>query len=153
MLKTKLQEELRLSMLSRNTEKTSVLRMLLSALNYYEIQKGGAGYTASDEDVLAVITKDANQHKDSIEQFIKANRLDLAKKEESELKLLKAYLPEQMPESEIRKLVDDAIAQTGAHSIQDIGEVMGVLMSKVKGKADGGLVSRIVKEKLAKSFS
>jgi len=148
MLKKKLQEELKQSMLARNVLKTSVLRMLLSALNYYEIQKGGAGYEATDEDVLSVIQKEAKQRRDSIEEFKKANRMELVDKETKELEMLQAYLPRQMSEEEIKSLVKDSINQTGAKTIADMGKVMGILMPKVKGKADGGLVSKIVKESL-----
>ena len=146
--KQKLQDELKESMLSRNELKTSVLRMLLSAINYYEIQKGGAGYTATQEDVLSVIQNQAKQRRDSIEQFTNAGRKELADKEQKELQLLNAYLPEQMGEEEITKLVREAITQTGASSIADLGKVMGALMPKTKGKADGALVSGIVKREL-----
>lgn len=149
MNKQKLQEELKQSMLSKNELKTSVLRMLLSAVNYYEIQKGGAGYDATDEDILSVIQSQAKQRKDSIEQFQKAGRQELADKETKELEILNSYLPEQMGEEEIRSLVKEAVAQTGASGMQDMGKVMGALMPKVKGKADGGLVSSIVKEALS----
>lgn len=150
MLKQKLQQDLKESMLAKNAEKTSVLRMVLSALNYYEIQKGGANYEATDEDVLAVIQKEAKQHRDSIEQFTSANRPELVEKEERELKILQTYLPQQMSEEEIRTLVKQAIAETGITNIQEMGKLMGVLMPKVKGKADGGVVSKIVKEELSK---
>ena len=149
MNKQKLQEELKQSMLSKNELKTSVLRMLLSAVNYYEIQKGGAGYDATDEDILSVIQAQAKQRKDSIEQFQKAGRQELADKETKELEILNSYLPEQMGEEEIRSLVKEAVAQTGASGMQDMGKVMGALMPKIKGKADGGLVSSIVKEALS----
>lgn len=149
MNKQKLQEELKQSMLARDELKTSVLRMLLSAINYYEIQKGGAGYEASEEDVLSVIQKEAKQRRDSIEQFKNAGRQELADKEQKELEMLEVYLPEQMSEGEIKKLVKEAISQTGAASMQDIGKVMGALMPKVKGKADGNLVNKIVRESLS----
>jgi len=148
MTKQQLQNELKESMLARNELKTSVLRMLISAINYHEIQKGGAGYKATEEDVLSVVEKQIKQRKDSIEQFEKAERQELAEKEKKELEMLLKYMPEQMSEDEVKKLVDEAIAQTGAKSIQEMGEVMGVLMSKTKGKADGSLVSKIVREEL-----
>ena len=148
MSKKELQEELKQSMLARNELKTSVLRMLLSAINYYEIQKGGAGYTATDEDVTTVVQKEAKQRKDSIEQFGKAGRQDLVDKETKELEILKTYLPEQMSNEEIKKLVIETIKEAGATSMQDMGKVMGALMHQTKGKADGSLVSRIVKESL-----
>ena len=105
MLKQKIRDELKQSMLARTELKTSVLRMLLSAINYYEIQKGGAGYEATDEDVLAVIQKEAKQRRDSIAEFTKANRPELANKEAEELKMLQVYLPQQMPEHQIREIV------------------------------------------------
>jgi uncharacterized protein len=148
MLKQKLQDDLKQSMLARDELKTSTLRMLKSAIGYYEIEKGGAGYEATDEDVLLVINKQAKQRKDSIEQFNAAGRQELSEKEMKELAILQAYLPEQMGEEEIRKLVDEAIAQTGASGPSEMGKVMAALMPKVKGKADGSLVSAIVKEKL-----
>ncbi|OGH37506.1 MAG: hypothetical protein A3B44_02845 [Candidatus Levybacteria bacterium RIFCSPLOWO2_01_FULL_38_21] len=159
MQKKDLQEELKQSMLAKDRMKTSVLRMLLSAINYYEIQKGlprrtqvkvgGAGYEANDEDVTAVIQKEIKQHNDSIEQFKKAGRQDLTDKETKELEILKNYLPQQMGEAEIKSLVEQTISQTRASSIQDMGKVMGVLMPKLKGAADGNLVSEIVKEELS----
>ena len=148
MTKKDLQEQLKQSMLSRDELKTSVLRMLLSAINYYEIQKGGAGYEATDEDVLTVIGNQAKQRKDSIEQFKAAGRQELADKEQKELELLSVYLPAQMSDEEITKLVKEAISQTGASSMQDIGKIMGFLMPKIKGKADGNLVNTIVKKEL-----
>lgn len=151
MTKQQLREDLKQSMLAKNELKTSVLRMLLSALNYYEIQKGGAGYEASEEDVLSVIQKEAKQRNDSIEQFKNAGRQDLADKEQKELEILQAYLPAQMSEEEIRNIVKEIIQQTEASSIADIGKVMGALMPKVKGKADGSLVSKIVREELTTS--
>lgn len=149
MTKQQLQTDLKNAMLAKDVVRTSTLRMLLSAINYYEIQKGGAGYEANDEDTLAVIQKEAKQRKDSIEQFQSAGRQDLVEKETVELKMLETYLPEQMGEEEVKKLVTEAIQQTGAASLQDIGKIMGVLMPKVKGKADGNMVNRFVKEALS----
>lgn len=150
MTKQQLKDELKQAMLARDTETTSVLRMLISAIGYDEINKGGAGYEATEEDVMSVIQKEAKQHRDSIEQFKNAGRNDLVEKEECELKLLEKYLPAQMGEDEVRKLVIDAVAKSGATSPNDMGKVMGILMPQVKGKADGGLVSKIVREELNK---
>lgn len=147
--KQKLQQELKESMLAKNELRTSVLRLLLSAINYYEIQKGGAGYVATEEDVLSVIGAQAKQRRDSIEEYKKANRPELADKESKELEILSAFLPEQMGEDEITKLVKEAISQTQASTMQDMGKVMGALMPKVKGKADGNLVSSIVRKELS----
>lgn len=150
MTKQDLQQQLKESMLAKSVEKTSVLRMLISAITYYEIQKGGAGYSATDEDVMTVIQKEAKQRKDSISEYAKANRQDLVDKEKSELELLQGYLPQQMSEEEIRKLVQQAISETGATSVQDMGKVMGKLVPQTKGKADGAVVSQIVRETLQK---
>lgn len=149
MTKQQLQEELKQAMLAKEETKKSVLRMLISAIGYFEIQKGGAGYEATEEDVQIVIQKEVKQRRDSIEQYTSGGRQDLADKEKTELHILEAYLPEQMSEEEITRLVEEAIAQTGASSPTDMGKVMGALMPKTKGKADGSVVSRIVKEKLA----
>lgn len=149
MTKKDLQNQLKSSMLAKTAEKTSVLRMLISAIGYYEIQKGGAGYEATQEDVMTIIQREVKQRKDSIDQFSKAGRQDLVDKETAELKMLETYLPEQMSEEEIRTLVNQAIEQSGAKNMQDIGKVMGALMPKVKGKVDGGLVNKIVREKLS----
>lgn len=150
MLKQQLHDELKRSMIARDELKKSVLRMLLTAITYYEINKGGAGYEATDEDVMSVIDKQVKQRKDSIEQFEKAGRQELADKEKEEMALLAVYLPKQLTEEEIKLLVKDAIAEVGATAPSDMGKVMGFLSPKIKGKADGGLVSRIVRESLAK---
>lgn len=151
MTKQDLQNELKTSMLARDELRTSVIRLLLSAINYYEIQKGGAGYIATDEDVLSVIQKEVKQRKDSIEQFKQANRQELVDKETKELEILQTYLPEQMAESEIKSIVEQTIKEVGASSITDMGKVMGTLTPKLKGKADMGTVSRMVKESLSSS--
>lgn len=148
MLKQQLRDELKKAMLDKDAFTLSVIRMLISAITYYEIEKGGAGYEATDADVLTVIEKQVKQRKDSIEQFEKAGRQELADKEKAEMALLQKYLPEQMTEDEIRQAVQDAITQTGASTPQDMGKVMSALMPKTKGKADGSLVSKIVREKL-----
>ncbi len=149
MLKQDLKDQLKQSMLARDELRTSTLRMLLSALSYFEINKGGAGYEATDEDVLAVIQKEVKQRRDSIEQFKAGGRDEMAEKEQRELDILSVFLPEQMSEEEIKTLVKEAITTTGASTPQDMGKVMGYLSPKIKGKADGGVVSRIVREQLS----
>jgi len=144
-----LKDDLKASMLARDTEQTSVLRMIISAVQYYEINKGGAGYSATDEDVMNVIQAQAKQRRDSIEQFTTGGRPELAEKEQQELDMISKYLPTQMTEEEIRTLVTQTIASTGTSSPADMGKVMGALSPQTKGKADGGLVSKIVREQLA----
>jgi len=149
MLKQTLQEDLKQSMLAKDAPKTSTLRMLISAISYYEINKGGAGYVATDEDVLSVIGREIKQRNDAIEQFMTAAREDLAAQELKEKSFLEVYLPEQMSEEDIRRIVAEAITKSTATTPQDMGKVMAVLMPQVKGKADGTLVSKIVKESLS----
>jgi uncharacterized protein len=171
MTKAELKEELKQSMLAKDAEKTSVLRLVLSSLKNFEMKKdeeeyekkleeaGGdsdkvhidesnTNYEATEEDIEAVLQKEAKQRRDSIEQFKSGGRDELAEKETSELKLIESYLPAMMSEEEVSKLVDEAIKQTEAASSSDMGKVMGALMPKVKGKADGSLVSKLVREKL-----
>ena len=148
MLKDKIQEDLKQAMLAKDEERLSVIRMLKSAIQYYEIQKGGAGYEATDEDVIDVIGREIKKRKESIEMYRNAGRNELAEKEESELKTLQTYLPEQLSEEQIRILVEEAVAQTAASTIQDMGKVMGVLMPRGKGKADSSFVSNLVRQKL-----
>lgn len=150
MLKQTLKDQLKESMLAKDELRTAVIRFILSGVTYYEIQKGGAGYEATDEDVMTVINKEVKQRKDSIDQYEKANRQDLADKEKAELAILQTYLPEQMSEEEVKKYVDEAVATSGASTPQDMGKVMAILMPKVKGKADGSLISRLVREALVK---
>ena len=147
--KSKLQNELKESMLAKNEVKTSVLRMLLASLKNYEIQKGGAGYEATEDEIIQVTTKEAKQRKDSIEEYKKANRQELVDKEQNELEILEGYLPEQMGEDEIKSIIDTTISETGATTIADMGKVMGTLTPKLKGKADMGKVSGMVREKLS----
>ncbi len=149
MLKDKIQEDLKEAMLSHDEQKLSTIRMLKSALQYFEIQKGGAGYEATDEDVVEVVGREIKKRKESIEMFEKGGRQELADKEKNEMTVLQSYLPEQLTESEVRDLIEQAISQTGASSMQDMGKVMGVLSQQIKGKADGGFVSSIVREKLS----
>lgn len=149
MLKDKIQEDLKSAMLAKDEDKLSTIRMLKSALQYYEIQKGGAGYSANDEDVLDVVGKEIKKRREAIEMFVKGGRQESADKEKKELELLQSYLPEQMSEDEIRSLVEETVTTLGASTMQDMGKVMGALSQKTKGKADGQLVSSIVREKLS----
>ena len=149
-LKEEIAQNLRRSMLDREELKTSVLRMLTSSIKNYEIAKSGAGYEASDDEVLGVIQKEIKQRQDSIESFRIGNREEMADKEEAEMKILQGYLPPQMTEGELRTLVKGAVSSSGATSITQMGQVMGIMMPQVKGKADGTLVSKMVKEELSK---
>lgn len=146
--KAKLQQELIAAMKAADEVKKSTIRMLISSINYYQIEKGGAGYEATPEDVLTVIEKEAKKRRDSISEYEKAGRQDLVDKETAELKILETYLPEKMSEDEVMKIVEETISETGASSMADMGKLMGVLNGKLKGKADMGMVSNLVRVKL-----
>ncbi len=146
--KKALQQELIAAMKAGDETKKSTIRMLISSINYYQTEKGGAGYEATPEDILTVVEKEAKKRRDSITEYEKAERQDLVDKETAELKILEAYLPEKMPEDEVAKIVEETISETGVTSIADMGKLMGALNGKLKGKADMGIVSEIVKSKL-----
>lgn len=144
-------------MIERKDMVVSVLRMLSAAILNKEKEKqyklsreAGEPQKASlsDEETVDVIAGEIKKIKDSIVLFEKGQRADLVKKAREEIGILQAYLPEQMTEEEVKALVEETIAKTGASSIKDMGKVMAGLMPKVRGKADAGLVSRIVKESL-----
>lgn len=127
--------------------KATVLRGLKSDLKYAQIEKKTA---LGDPEVLDVLASSAKKRRESIEQYQAAGRQDLVAKESFELDLIQSYLPDQLSETEIRQIVADAIAETGANSPAQMGAVMKVVMPKVKGRADGKLVNRLVQEFLAK---
>lgn len=149
MLAEKLQNDLKDAMRAKDEQRLSIIRMLKSAIQYYEIQKGGAGYTATDDDIIEVIGKEIKKRRESIDLYEKGGRPELAEKEQKELEVLQTYLPEQLSKDEIQSLVDEAIRQTGATEMKDMGKVMGTLMPKIKGKADNSIVSALVREKLS----
>ena len=120
------------------------LKMLSSAFNYKKIE---LQHELTDEEELAVVQKEAKQRRDSIEAYKKAGANDLANKEEEELKILQEYLPPEMSEEELAKLVDEAIASTGAKSLSEIGKVIGAVKAKAPN-VDGGKIAGLVKSKL-----
>tara|TARA_X000000368_G_scaffold109659_1_gene85331 strand:- start:3427 stop:3879 length:453 start_codon:yes stop_codon:yes gene_type:complete len=144
-IKYLIEEAAKSSMRDRNKERTSTLRMAISELKKEEIDKRTE---LSDEETTKILQRMIKQRKESMSQFIDASRDDLAKKEKSEILILEDFLPEQMSEDEMEKLVLEAISETEAKEPQDIGKVMGSLKSKIKGNADMGIVSSIVKQKL-----
>lgn len=146
MLKENLEKDLIEAMKQHDDEKTSVLRMIKSALQNKEIEKK---QELEDADVLTLIQSQIKSRRDSIEMYKKGGREELAEKEQKEIDLLIPYLPEQMSEDDVRAEVKNAITQTGASQISDMGKVMGMVMGKLKGKADGSMISKIVKEELS----
>ena len=143
--------DLKSAMKFRDQQRLNVLRSLKSAIFEKEVsqRKGGEGEQLTDEEVVDVLMKSAKQRKDSIQQYKDAGRTDLAEQEQSELDILESYLPDMLSEDEIRDIANEVISDTGASGMQDMGKVMGQIMSRVKGKADGGLVNKVVKEQLS----
>lgn len=138
--------DIKTAMKNQEAVKLSALRFLQSAIKNKEIELRPNAIT--DQDVMAVIKKICNQHKDSIEQYAKANRQDLVDQEKSQLVILETYLPKQMSKDEIEKIISQVIADTKASSIKDMGAVIKATMAKTAGAADGKLISEIVKSKL-----
>ena len=140
-----IEEAVKSSMRERNKDRTSTLRMALSELKKEEIDNK---IELSNEDSIKILQRMIKQRKESMSQFLNAQRNDLAEKEESEIVILQDFLPEQMSEEDINKLVIEAINETDAKEAQDIGKVMGFLKTKIQGNADMGVVSKLVKENL-----
>ena len=140
-----IEEAVKSSMRERNKERTSTLRMALSEIKTEEID---LRVELSHEESIKIIQRMIKQRKESAAQFFEANREELANKENSEILILQDFLPEQLSEDEIKDIVLKAIAETEAQDSQDMGKVMGLLKSKIKGNADMGIVSRLVKENL-----
>ncbi len=147
MLLDQLQADLKNAQLAREEVKVSTLRLLLSEIKNGEISKGA---NLSDEDIISVIQREVKKRKEAAAGFRSGGREESAVKEESESKTLEAYLPEQLSNEELTKLVEESITELGASSPADMGKVIGAVMGKVKGKAAGGAVSSLVKEKLSK---
>lgn len=146
-LKEQIVNDLTAAMKAKDEIRTSTLRMLKAEIMKYEVS--GADKEATDEVVTSLIQKQVKQRKDSEEQFRNGGRVEMADKEANEAKILEEYLPEQMSEDEIRAIIEEGIASTGASGKDDMGKVMGAIMPKLKGKADGKLVNQIVMEKLS----
>ena len=140
--------DIKASMLAREKDKLEALRAVKAAL-MLEATKDGSSAEVTDEQVLSIVQKLVKQRKDASSIFKEQGREDLAKDEDFQIGVLSVYLPEQMGEDEVRKVVQDTIAQVGAAGPQDIGKVMGPVMGKLKGKADGKLISALVKEELS----
>ena len=162
MLKQKIQEDLKSFLKAKEELGSSVLRMLISSLNNREIEKranlrrGGKlnedevikEGQLSDEEIIEVITSEIRKRREAIAEFEKGKRDDLVEKEKKEMEILQKYLPEQIGEEELKNLVKEAIEKVGAKDMKDMGKVMAELMPKTRGRAEGGTISKYVKELL-----
>lgn len=140
-------EDMKIAMKSGARVRLSVIRQLRSQIKNAQLAPGKGGELTDDE-VLQVISNAAKKAKEAIELYKQGNRQDLVEKESAELAIIQEYLPEQLSEDEIAKIVDSVIAEVNATSMQDMGRVMGKVMQQVRGKADGKLVQQLVRSKL-----
>ncbi len=155
-LKDVIAEDLKAAMRSRNQQRLDTLRMARARMLEAEVAlraEMGRDYQLSDPEAVKTLAAYAKQRRDSIEAYRNAGREDLAAKEEAELAIIQTYLPKQLTEDEVTRLVDEAIATTGASGPKDMGTVMKAVMPNVQGAADGRMVSRVVQERLARSSS
>ncbi|MFW6295319.1 MAG: GatB/YqeY domain-containing protein [Halanaerobium sp.] len=144
-LKDRLIEDMKKAMKEKNKERLSVIRMTRSQIKNKEIAEGKE---LNDKEITAVIAKQVKQIKDSMPDFEKSGKKEVIDKLHREIDILEEYLPEQMNEKEIEELVEKIIEETGAENMSDMGRVMGIIIPKTKGRADGSMVSKKVQEKL-----
>ncbi len=146
-LKATVQDDLHTAMRAQDKLRSGTLRMVLTAITNAEVA-GTEHRELSDDDVLGVIAKEAKKRKEAAAAYTEAGRGELADQENAELEVLEAYLPAQLGDDDLRALVAEAIAETGASGMQQMGQVMKVAQAKVAGRADGGRVAALVKESL-----
>ena len=145
-LKDQLKDQQKLAMLARDKARLGSIRLLMAEIKQREVD---SRIELNDEDILAVVTKMVKQRRDSISQFEAAGRQDLADKESAEIVVLQEFLPQQLTADEIAALIEQAITESGAAVMADMGKVMAVLKPKIQGRADVGAVSAQVKTRLA----
>jgi hypothetical protein len=148
-LRERLDADLKEALKARDQVRMDTIRALKSAVKYKEVE--GEARTLGDDDILKVIGSLVKQRRDSVEQFRANNRPELADKEEREIGLLQAYLPQQLTPAELEALVDAAIAETGASGPKAMGPVMKAVQAKAAGRAEGKAISEVVKRRLAGS--
>jgi len=144
----RIDHDLKSAMLARETLKLGVLRMLKAALMNSAIEKHGAGGALDDADAMAIVRKEIKKRRDSIEGFEKGGRMEMAENERAEIGFLEAYLPQALPADEIAAIVRDAIAESGATSRKQMGDVMKLVNAKIAGRAEGRTVSAEVQKQL-----
>ena len=147
-LRERLRDDTTAAMRSREALRLDVLRLVNNAI--YNIEKAKR-ITLSEDDILGVVSREVKTRRESIEAFRKGGREDLASKEEAEIAILADYLPQALTEDELRALVDEAVAATGATSARDLGKVMGWLSPRTRGRADGKVASGLVAQALARA--
>jgi uncharacterized protein YqeY len=147
-LKETLKSDLTEAIRSSNKVVSGTIRMVLTAITNEEVS-GKEARVLSDEEIITVLSREAKKRREAAEEFAKAGRTDRAAEEKAEGEVIAKYLPAQLSEDDIKKLIADAVTSTGAAGPADMGKVMGAIKPKIAGKADGGLVSSLVKAALA----
>lgn len=145
MLRDQIKLDLTAAMKAQEVVRRDTLRMLQTAVKNAEVEKRGE---LTDEEFLTVVVKEAKRRREAITAYTEANRPELAEKETAELAVLQAYLPEELSQADLEKMIDDAIAEAGATEPKHMGAVMKIVTPKTKGRADGATVSALVKSKL-----
>jgi uncharacterized protein YqeY len=147
---SRITDEMKTAMKAREALRVEVLRMLTAAIRNREIEKRTKGESdvLTDEEVIAVLSREAKKRKEAADVYIAGNRPELAAKEHDEVKIIEEFLPVMMSEEEVAPYVVKAIADTGASSVKEMGKVMAAVMKELKGKADGSVIGKIAKEKL-----
>ena len=145
-LRQRVEADMKTAMRAKDKERLGTIRLILAAIKQREIDER---ITLGDTDILAVLDKMIKQRRDSIAQFEQAGRQELADKEAAEVAVIQEYLPAALSDNEVETLIAEAMATSGASSPQDIGKIMALLKPKLQGRADMGLVSRKIKEKLS----
>lgn len=145
-LREQIFDDFKTAMKQQQKQRLSTLKMLKSSIQNQEIEKGDE---LDDDEVRALLSKEAKSRRESIEQYEKGGREDLVEKERKELELIQDYLPDPLSEQELEELIEDVIERTGARDMSDMGAVMGEVMPEVRGRADGDRVNRMVREKLS----
>jgi len=142
----RLNSDMKQAMKNKEKDKLTVIRMIKASLQNEAIK---LGHDLTEDDELTVLSREVKQRKDSLHEFDKAGREDLVEKLRTELLYVEEYMPKQLTEEELTEIVKEAISETGASSKAEMGKVMSVLMPKVKGKADGSLVNKLVQQHLS----
>ena len=145
-VKAKLQDALKQAMVSKDAGRRDVLRLMMSAIKQVEVDERR---TLSDDETLAILQREVKKRRESIDEARKVGRSDIAEDEVAEVAIIEEFLPQQLSRAEIEVLAREAVQQTGATSAKDMGKVMGVLMPKVRGVADGKLVNEVVRDLLS----
>jgi uncharacterized protein YqeY len=149
MLEQRLEDDIKAALLAGEQHKATTLRGLKAALLSYKVAEGKRDSGISDDEIIAIFGKEAKKRQESADLYTQGNRPEMAEAELTEKAMIQLYLPEQLSEEAVQALIDEAITSTGASTMQDMGKVIGAVKAKAGATADGGLIARLVKEKLS----